>query len=290
MKTSFIDQLKEKKCINNYQYTLIFNENDYNGKIIIEKDIYEEYPEKNFAYDYSMFSNYYTYIYYWGWKQMSCYYNSELIDIKNIYLKPELGINIVSDKIKKIFRNKFFESKIKQEKCNERLYDNYYFFYCSKDVNINEFGKLEFILKRQNMNITLEAKDLFLEYNNNLYFLIIFKNGIELEDIFFGYPFFKKYNTLFNPDSKTVGFYKIKIDYDSKEKKGNEKNDKKDNGNDKKNEIKDNKELIDNNILFKLILVFALIITVMIVLYISFYIYRGIKRKSKGKLFEGLNP
>ena len=82
---------------------------------------------------------------------MSCYYNSELIDIKNIYLKPELGINIVSDKIKKIFRNKFFESKIKQEKCNERLYDNYYFFYCSKDVNINEFGKLEFILKRQNM-------------------------------------------------------------------------------------------------------------------------------------------
>ena len=31
-----------------------------------------------------------------------------------------------------------------------------------------------------------------------------------------GYPFFIKYNTIFNPDSKTVGFYDFEINYDSK--------------------------------------------------------------------------
>ena len=299
-KKSFLDQLKGKKLINNYQYTLIFNDNNFNGKIIIEKDIYDDFPEENFVYDYSIFTNEYTYIYYWGWKYMSSYYNSEPLEIQNIYLRPELGINLASDKVKNIFRNKFFESYIKQEKCEERLYNNYYFFYCSKDVNINEFGKLEFILKRKNMTITFESKDLFYEYNNNLYFLIIFKGDINLGDIYLGYPFFKIYNTKFNPDSKIVGFYNIKIDYNPKEhnEKNNIENNKEDNDNNREDEVKKqnnknkghNNLRIDNNTIWKIILVFALIIIILIVLFISFYVYRGIKRKTKGKLFEELNP
>ena len=293
-KKSFLDQLKGKKFINNYQYTLIFNANDFNGKIVIEKDIYNDFPEENFVYDYSIFSNEYTYIYYWGWKYMSSYYDSELLEIQNIYLRPELGLNIASHKVKNIFCNKYFESYIKQEKCQERIYNNYYFFYCSKNININEFGKLEFILKRKNMTITFESKDLFYEYNNYLYFLIIFKNDVELNDIYLGYPFFKKYNTQFNPDSKIVGFYNIKIDYNPKEQ--NEQNniennnDKKEEAKKQNNKNKHNEIRIDYNTIWKIILVFALIIIILFVLYLSFYIYRGIKRKSKGKLFEELNP
>ena len=149
------------------------------------------------------------------------------------------------------------------------------------------------------MTITFESKDLFYEYNNNLYFLIIFKSDINLGDIHLGYPFFKKYNTKFNPDSKIVGFYNIKIDYNPKEQneKNNKENNKEDNYNNREeeekkqnNKNKDNNPRIDSNTIWKIILVFALIIIILIALYISFYVYRGIKRKTKGKLFEELNP
>ena len=56
---------------------------------------------------------------------MSSYYNSELLEIKNIYLKQELGNNIANDKINNIFFNNFFGAKINQGKCNELLYDNH---------------------------------------------------------------------------------------------------------------------------------------------------------------------
>ena len=133
-----------------------------------------------------------------------------------------------------------------------------------------------------------------------LYFLIIFKSDINLGDIYLGYPFFKIYNTKFNHDSKIVGFYNIKIDYNPKEQneKNNIENNKEDNDNNREDEVKKqnnknkghNNLRIDNNTIWKIILVFALIIIILIVLFISFYVYRGIKRKTKGKLFEELNP
>ena len=51
--------------------------------------------------------------------------------------------------------------------------------------------------------------------------MIIFKNDIKIQDIYVGRPFFKKYNTLFNPDSRIIGYYNLKIDYNIKEEKNN---------------------------------------------------------------------
>ena len=305
---SFMDQLKEKRLIKNYQYTLIFNDDDFNGKIILEKDIYEDYPEDLLVYDYSMFSSEFTYYYNWGWDYMFTYYNSILLEIKNIFLQPELGLIIASDKVKNIFREKFFEEKIKRNKCFESYYDNYYFYRCEKEVDINEFGKIEFLIKLKDINITLISKDLFYEYNNNLYFLIIFKNDIKIQDIYLGRPFFKKYNTLFNPDSRIVGFYNLKIDYDYniQEEKNDKINKKINNNTNEKNINKDkiegptkvigngkNKDKMkkDENIIYKLIFIIALIIGIIIILLTCFYLYRGIKRKRKrkGNFFEELN-
>jgi len=112
-KHSFMDQLKEKKLIKNHQYTLIFNDDDFNGKIILEKDIYEDYPEDLLVYDYILFSGEYIYYYKWGWDYMFTYYNSIHLEIKNIFLQPELGLILASEKVKNIFREKFFEEKIK---------------------------------------------------------------------------------------------------------------------------------------------------------------------------------
>ena len=41
------------------------------------------------------------------------------LEIKNVFLQPEIGLIIASEKIKKVFREQFFEPKIKQNKCFE---------------------------------------------------------------------------------------------------------------------------------------------------------------------------
>ena len=289
-KRSFIDQLKQKQLIKNYQFTLIFNDNDFDGKIILEKNIYEDHPEANFFYDYSLFTNDYSYTYYWGWKYMTTNYNSEILPIKNIYLKPELGLILLNNDLKEILLKKFFEEKIKENKCYELLYKTYYFYYCEKDTKINNFGKFEFLLKRQSMNITLECKDLFHEYNNYLFFMIVFTKNCQIQDIYLGYPFFKKYNTLFNIDTKNIGYYDIKINYNSIDTNNN--NDNKRNNNDKGKKDDKNKNMMkydNNNETIKIILAFGLILGILGIFYLIFYLYRGFKRKSKGKLFEELN-
>ena len=303
-KHSFMDQLKEKKLIKNYQYTLIFNDDDFNGKIILEKDIYEDYPEDLLVYDYILFSGEYIYYYKWGWDYMFTYYNSIQLEIKNIFLQPELGLILASEKVKNIFREKFFEEKIKLNKCIESYYDNYYFYRCEKDVNIKEFGKIEFIIKLKDINITLDSNDLFYEYNNNLYFLIIFKNDIKIQDIYVGRPFFKKYNTLFNPDSRIIGYYNLKIDYNIKEEKNNnikvQTNNDTDIENIKTDKNEENKKKIENgknnvktktegNIFFKIVFIILLIVGIIVTFLSCFYLYRGIKRKNKGNYFEELD-
>ena len=46
----------------------------------------------------------------------------------------------------------------------------------------------------------------------------------------------------------------------------------------------------NENIIFKIIFIIALIIGIVIILFAGFYLYRGIKRKNKGNYFEELNP
>ena len=286
-KNSLIDQLKKKGLINNYKFTLIFNDDDFNGKIILEKDIYEGYSENNLIYEYSLFTNDYYYQYYWGWQYMTTNYNSELLPIKNIYLKPELGLIIVNEEIKKILFKGFFEAKMKENKCKELLDKKYYFYYCEKDTKISDFGKFEFLLKRKEMNITLNYNDLFHEYNNYLFFMMIFNSYCKIQDIYLGYPFFKKYNTLFNLDSKNIGYYKFKLNYISNNIKINNDSNNigKNNENKNINTAKDN----NNNEILKLFIILGLIFGILIAFYLLFYLYRGLKRKSKGKLFEELN-
>ena len=77
--SGFVYQLKSKNIINNYLFTLSFNENDFNGNIIIGKNIYEEYPVENFTSDYCLVTM--EYQYYWGWNYMMTYLYSEQFEI-----------------------------------------------------------------------------------------------------------------------------------------------------------------------------------------------------------------
>ena len=296
--SGLVYQLKSKNIINNYLFTLSFNENDYNGNIIIGKNIYEKYQIdeiEEFSSDYCYVSN--EYKYYWGWHYLTTYFNSDLLDIKDALIRPELGVIILNSNYKDIFSKKFFEEKIKEGKC----YDMYYGFYCDKDVNI-DIGELNFEIKRSGLQFSLNSKDLFVEYNNKLIFLIEFEGRVDKKEVKLGYPFLKKYDMIFNIDNRHVGFYNFKIKYEYKkeseteqknennnndeENKKEEKIDKIDNS--KVNKAKDKNNKNDNNITMKIIFSLLLVFFIILIIYCIFTVFRKCERKRKGKIFEEL--
>ena len=59
-----------------------------------------------------------------------------------------------------------------------------------------------------NMNFTLSHGDLFYEYKNKIYFLIIFPiYGITVDYWLMGKPFIKKYKLSLDKDKKIIGLY-----------------------------------------------------------------------------------
>ena len=157
--SGLVYQLKTKNIIDNYLFTLSFNEDDFNGNIIIGKNIYETYPSDNFTSDYCLITR--DYRYYWGWNYISVHLNSDLLDITEVNIKPELGVIMLNIDYKNIFRSKLFEEKIKVGKCYE-INKKYSFYYCDKDVNI-DIGELNFEIKRTGLKFYLIQKIFLLK-------------------------------------------------------------------------------------------------------------------------------
>ena len=118
---------------------------------------------------------------------------------------------------------------------------------------------------------------MILNYNNKNYLLIGFRTDIQKQDIYLGYPFFRKYDVIFNQDKRIVGFYIFKLGKKQKVEEEDIIEEKSD-----LPEIKWKK----TNIFWKKVFIGILIIFSILLLYFLFYIYRQIKRKTKGKLLE----
>ena len=114
----------------------------------------------------------------------------------------------------------FFSKLIQEKKCHKISENNYIFYYCDKDkINeheIKNFPILYFSNIELNYTFELNYKDLFLEKNNILYFLVIFYDYPQEIQISFdeyvsrwdlGIPFLKKYFFTFDYDNKYIGFY-----------------------------------------------------------------------------------
>ena len=183
--SGFVKQLKSKGITKNYLFTLSFNENSYNGNIIIEKNIYEKYSSENFRSEYCLVTS--EYKYYWGWNYLRVYLNSDLLEISEARIKPELGVIQLNRYYKDIFRKNFFEEKILEGKCYEQYLINTY-YYCDKNVNI-DIGELSFEIKRKGLKFSLNSKDLFMEYNNKKFFLVLFDIHVDKKYAQLGYPF-----------------------------------------------------------------------------------------------------
>jgi hypothetical protein len=106
LEQGLVYQLKSHNYTNNYLYTFIYNNNDdFKGKIIFEKNIYEEYPLDNCSSCYCFTTPDYTF--YWGCNYVKSFYNKELLEIKDILLKPELGVILFNNNIEEKLKEKF---------------------------------------------------------------------------------------------------------------------------------------------------------------------------------------
>ena len=257
-------------------------------KIILQKNFYNEYCYITPQYEY-----------YWGWNCLEVHLNSDLLDIKQVQISPELVAIVLNSKYKDIFK-KLFQEKINEKKCNE----TYFGYYCDKDVDI-DIGELKFEIKRKGIKFSLGSKDLFMEYNNKLFFLIKFDARFEINIAKLGYPFIKKYDMILNIDSRHMGFYnfKIKYQYKKEESEINGKNENQNNEENKKEEKNDNSKIIEEknnssekkeknknneNTTTKVLFILLLIFFSILVIYCIFTVFSKCERKRKGKIFEEL--
>ena len=292
-KLNFIQQLKNKKIIDNYNWYIRYNK-DKTGELIIGGAPHEIRPENYLEEDlYMTQAKLINDLFYW---QMD-FSLIELFDEKNnkkynlgkdngvisfnenfIHSSKEYLDNIVS-----IFFMPYIDRKI----CKlENIYKNNIMnsvIYCHQNFTENDLKKFPVLLLQSNdLNyiFNFDYNDLFLKTKNVYIFKIIYSGSHGYWKL--GKIFLEKYPFMFNYDSKMFGFYQkfiqenidgdITIDPNyipNSEKKGNDKLPPS-----KRKELRDkqmiNKEGNKSNVL-KIIFIIILII---IVFLIAFYIAR----------------
>jgi len=257
-KYNFITQLKKRDIIKKYDWSIYFEKGPNNkgnfldnpdyllnakGEILIG-DLPNNYNPNNYNIEQlkKTYSIYTPQLFKWGLKFKEIYYykntknnndignnNKNSSQMVNISIKDvQININnyiilspiIYFHKIK----NDFFDYYIKKGLC--QIYEGieYKTIICEKSekFGIEQLKKFPTLyLEHHEFNYTFEFtyEDLFLEKDHNFWFLIClssFQN--DLEEWHMGIIFLRKYNLIFNQDTKTISFYNpnIEIKYDEK--------------------------------------------------------------------------
>lgn len=241
-KYNFITQLKKREIIKKYDWTIYFQKGPNNngsflynpdflinakGEILIG-DLPNIYNPTNYNVQQlkKTYSKYTPQMSKWGLQFDEIYFyknNKSLINendskIENISIKDvQININNYIILAPMIYFHKikieFFDFYIKRDICKINEGIEYKTIYCEKSNkfgidNLKEFPTL--YMEHYELNYTFEFtyEDLFLEKDNNFYFLIAlssFKN--DLEEWNLGIIFLRKYNLIFNQDTKTISFY-----------------------------------------------------------------------------------
>ena len=111
----------------------------------------------------------------------------------------------------------YFQKLIDKKMCFENFVknnNNTYYYICDKNINIKDFPSLNFYNHEMNIFFNLTYNDLFIEKNNQIYFLIVFSK-IEKRDWVLGRTFMKKYQFIYDLNRKLFGFYTNKNNSDS---------------------------------------------------------------------------
>ena len=212
-KAHFLYQLKNKQLIEYPIFTLEYI-NKEEGNLIIGNypHIFNNkiYKEEDY-----IFTNVGTFnsVTQWNIYFDKIIANNSTINSKiTINLYYEFSFILGTERFKNTVYQNFFEKYFNNKSCSiNRVSQISFYTYteCSKDINIKEFPDLIFINNNLKFNFTFTYEDLFMEYGDKYYFLIVFKTY--KDEWSFGDIFFKKYQIVFDKDKKTFGLYKKKF-------------------------------------------------------------------------------
>ena len=202
---NFVEQLKKRKIINSevffFKYTsdeageLYLGEyphefdKNYDSKYLVQSSSLEVGPSNNWF----LHFNYLI-------------FGEEKINIqgKTTQLSPEIGMIVMYMQLEKIFYDNFFKELITQKKCVRIKHRSNYNYVCEDTIDINKFNNVTFRHIGMEYDFVFEPKDLFYHYYDRYFFLISFRDSFYIT---FGKPFFKKFNVIFNQDSKQLAIY-----------------------------------------------------------------------------------
>lgn len=214
--TNFIEQLKKYNFINKRIFSIFYKEqSEYNGKIIFGKLPHEinenDYSENDLKWINAEHDNYRKK---WKIKFDKIYFdNIELNDTK-VELVLEFNLIIAPYEFKELVYKMFFKEYINKNICKEEEFNNekenllYNFYICETSIK-NSLNKEMFSFKSQTLNeiFTLPFSELFYEYNNKLYFKVIF-DSLQMYSWKIGRIFFENYPLVFSLDNNAIGYYK----------------------------------------------------------------------------------
>ena len=210
---NIIVQLKKRHIIESYGWSIKF---DKNGNGVLSIGAYpHEYDHHNYSTEY--FKQILS-----GWRATGVYWEIEFSNIITGYgnyiesttkceMQIETGLIFGTDEYYKIVKKEFFEEKMNKSECYEETSKssvsmNFKYFYCTKYESIKEFKGIHFKNNDLDKDFFFDYNDLFIKKNNKYYFLIAFRPSTNVNWII-GYPFFKKYEFVFQPDKKIIGTY-----------------------------------------------------------------------------------
>ena len=268
---SFIYQMKKKANLDNYAFTLRY-EDDEKGELIIGSypHLYDKkYDEKNFYYSRieTIEENIEWVI---DFDEIK-YDNIEIPSstsspINRCLFKIDYGLILAPLKLKDYLRRKFLNQ------CYQKEYKkrNITIFHCDKTLNITNFKNLSFILKDIDYEFILTYKDLFIERDDEYIFSIAFDTYILNKNPMwiFGKPFMKKYHLIFDMDRKIIGLYK-------------------ENTTNNINGIKENNK--QNYIIYIILIIILALIVIALFAYIIYYIKVSKRNKAQELVDDNLD-
>ncbi len=214
--SNFIKNLKIKDFIQKYDFFFEFN-NSNEGNLIIG-ELPHIYNSKKYNFDslkyfkieISEFKGQYFDI---GFENLT-FGNNNIFDKFFIgKLKIENGLIKANKNFGIKITDFFFKKYLKNNICKFNNFTigniNFSSFICDLNLDIKKFEDINFSILNFENAFYLSYEDVFIKYNEKYYFLIYFNFEEDDKNNFWelGEIFFRKFQFVFNQDSKTIGYY-----------------------------------------------------------------------------------
>ena len=218
---NFIYQLKKKRLIDSYSFTLEYDltNNLETGQIKIGA-LPHELDQKNYNisyyfYDHSFLENKPPYS--WGFKYRELLYGKDAIESVSINKKVTFsfdnGFIVAPREFREFLSKEFFLNHLSDCKYGE--INNLTYYFCKSKKSIKNFKSITFrlssaftMVNRNDTKFEFDYKDLFKkDSRKGVYYFQILFNNTQNSGWIFGKPLFKKYKMVFDQDKKIYGFY-----------------------------------------------------------------------------------